>query len=187
MKSTFVLYALSVLPVLSAADLCQAQTADNCPTTSAVRSTGSDISIRQAEQVAATAVDGAATKPEQAFSRTSSTEAFVPDIYKPFKERYYKTVELVQISWPHLIGGTNGKFGGRLALGLNRPHYRLKKELGVYGNLDLNIDGIFDGIINSARITVVYDLRRPYYADDTKVRIFVDRISFKMGIPIGRR
>jgi hypothetical protein len=183
MKNTFVPYALCVLMITGSAGLISAQTTDRCQPVNPVKSSGSDISLRQAEQVAS-AAGGAEGKPEQVL--TTSAEAFIPDIYKPFREKYYKTVELVQISWPRLIGGTNGKFGGRLAIGLNRPHYRIKKELGVYGNLDLKIDGVIDGIINSARINVVYDLRRPYTENDTKVKIFVDRISFKVGIPVGR-
>jgi hypothetical protein len=163
-----------------------AQSTDYNPVSSAVKSPASNISISQAEQVAANAIDGADNKQEQSLARTTSAEALVPDIYKPFKERYYKTVELFQISWPRLVSGTSGRFGGRLAIGLNRPHYKLKKELGVYGNLDLKIDGVFDGIINSARITIVYDLRRPYEVNDTRVKVFVDRVSFRMGIPIGK-
>ncbi len=184
MKNTFVPYALCVSMIVGSAGLISAQTADRCQPVDPVKSSGSNISLRQAEQVVAGAADGSESKPEQVL--TTSAEVFVPEIYKPFREKYYKTVELVQISWPRLIGGTNGKFGGRLALGLNRPHYRIKKELGVYGNLDLKIDGIIDGIINSARINVVYDLRRPYTENDTRVKIFVDRISFKVGIPVGR-
>jgi hypothetical protein len=185
MKNSIVPFAICVLLIFGLTGLGSAQNTESVQPVSSVKSSGSDISIRQAEQVAASAADATEGKPEQSFM--ASTQAFVPDIYKPFREKYYKTVELVQISWPRLIGGTHGKFGGRLALGLNRPHYSVKKELGVFGNLDLKIDGVIDGIINSARVNVVYDLRRPYAANDTKVKIFVDRISFKVGIPVGRR
>ncbi len=128
--------------------------------------------------------DGSIEAKREALATT--TQEFVPDIYKPFKESYYKTVEIIQLSWPLLVDGTDGRFGGRLAVGLNHPSYTFKKELSLVGTLDLNIDGVIGGVVSSARITISYNFRRPYTSNDTQMHVNVNNVSFKVGIPIGK-
>jgi hypothetical protein len=186
MKNSLVLYALLGLMVIGS--LASAQIAESLHPNSVSAIKSSSRTLLQAEQ--ATAVDESENYFEsqtESIKPQAVTEALIPDIYKPERERYAATLEIIHLSWPLLMGGSDDKAGARLSLGVARPYYSYKKELRMMGNLDLQIEGIYHRILNSARLTLVYDMRRSLKGNDTIMRLFVDKVVFKVGIPVGRR
>jgi hypothetical protein len=109
---------------------------------------------------------------------------YVADLPMPRREKYYKTLELVKISWPGLMGQAGDRFGTRLIVGLNKPYYRLKGDMRVLGSFDLKLDNIVFGFLSSTKITLKYDLRRTHADDSADMKIQMDMITFKIGIPL---
>ncbi|HBC45477.1 MAG TPA: hypothetical protein DCZ43_00375 [candidate division Zixibacteria bacterium] len=184
MKNAVVLFVLLDSMVLGS--LASAQTTDSRHFISVSGTKSSARTLSEAEQ--ATAVDASDNYIE---SQTESirpkavAEALIPDIYKPEREKYIATLEIVHLAWPRLMGGSTDQAGARLSLGVTRPHYSYKKELRMMGNLDLKIESIYHKILNSARLTLVYDMRRSLKKNDTRMRVLVDKVVFKVGVPVG--
>ena len=98
------------------------------------------------------------------------------------KKSYYKTINLLSLSRPH-IEESRDSFQSNLILGLNKPYYKLKNEIRVIGNLDLRFENVLWGYPNSTTITVGYDLKKELPKGASDLRIRVDYIAFKVGIP----
>jgi hypothetical protein len=106
------------------------------------------------------------------------------DMPMPSKRTYYTTIELMTISWPEMMSQQGDDFGSKLIIGLNKPYYRLKKDIRVLGSFDLKLDNIFFGLTNSARITLKYDLKKPSHQGKSQAKVNIDGFAFKIGIPI---
>jgi hypothetical protein len=164
-----------------------AQSVDSKHPGSASSTRSAVMSITEAEVAAiSSTADIAASSSKEILRPKAVEKTLIPDIYKPERESYVATIELLHLSWPNLMDRPNDKSGARLALGVTRPHYGFKKELSMAGSLDLKIEGIFHGILNSARVTLLYDMRKALKGNDTRMNILIDRVTFKVGIPVGR-
>jgi hypothetical protein len=186
MKNAVVLFVLLGLIVLG--PLAPAQTTDSRHLIGVSGTKGSARTLSEAERaIAVDASDNYIESETESIRPKGVAEALIPDIYKPEQERYIATLEIVHLSWPRLMGGSTDQAGARLSLGVTRPHYSYKKELRMIGNLDLKIEGIYHKILNSARLTLVYDMRRSLKKNDTRMCVLVDKVVFKVGVPVGGR
>jgi hypothetical protein len=164
-----------------------AQSVESHPSSSASASRSASMSITAAEAASeVSSADAAAALSNNKLQPKTVEKNLIPGIYKPERESYVATIELLHLAWPNLMDKPNDKTGARLALGIARPHYGFKKELSMAGSLDLKIEGIFHGVLNSARVTLIYDMHRALKGNDTRMNILVDRVTFKVGIPVGR-
>jgi hypothetical protein len=100
------------------------------------------------------------------------------------KKSYYKTLNLISFSKPVTGNMNRDDFQSNLILGLNRPYYNLKDEFRVIGNFDLRFDNILWGYPNSTTITLGYDLRKTLPDGPSDIKIKIDYVAFKIGIPI---
>lgn len=100
------------------------------------------------------------------------------------KKIYYKTITLVSLSKPENGKMKRDNFQSDVILGLNRPYYNLKDELRVIGNFDLRFDNVLWGYPNSTTITLGYDLRKTLPNGSSNLKIKIDYLAFKIGIPI---
>jgi hypothetical protein len=99
------------------------------------------------------------------------------------KKSYYKTINLMALSKPQIGKYNNDSFQSNIILGLNRPYYKLKDEIRVIGNFDLRFDNILWGYPNSTTITVGYDLKKNLPKGASDLRLKIDYVAFKLGIP----
>ena len=159
---------------------------DQTSTTAALDNKPHAASISDAAQAATAAGD--VIDYDKISSRTAASAVpgditFDSDIPLPTKRVYYTTIELLRISWPVMMSQHRDDFGSKLIIGLNKPYYRLKKDIRVIGSFDLKMDNIIFGLINSAKVTLRYDLKRPHHQGKSQVKFLVDSIAFKVGIP----
>lgn len=99
------------------------------------------------------------------------------------QNNYIQTVELAHLSW--LGDGISGdKLEGRLLIGFRHPYYSLKKIMQLTGSFDIKIDGVFMGFANSIKLTMRYDFARPINNPVTRMKFFMENITFKVGIPL---
>jgi hypothetical protein len=185
MKNATLHYAFRGLIILGVAVPLFAQDKATQNSASTSRSTIGALTNQTAIQAVAIS-EISSIPPAEPFGPGIFSNVINPSIYKPEKEIYAVTIELAHLSWPRLIGRSNDVIGARLALGLNRPRYGFRKELSMAGNLDLKIEGIIHGVLNSACITLAYNMRRSLKKNDTRMRVLVDKVVFMVGIPVGR-
>jgi hypothetical protein len=100
------------------------------------------------------------------------------------KKSYYKTISLVSLSKPEKSKMNHDNFQSNVILGLNRPYYYLKNDFRVIGNFDLRFDNILWGYPNSTTITLGYDLKKTLPNGSSDLKIKIDYVAFKVGIPI---
>lgn len=147
---------------------------------------GSVLSISDAAQAAISGgeesdIEKISARAAESASRQISS--YDSDIPIPKKKIYYTSIELIKISWPVTMSQSHDNFGSKLVIGLNKPYYRLKKDLRVMGSFDLRMDNILFGLTNSAQITLKYDLRKSPYQDDPSIKFLIYGMSFKVGMP----
>ena len=172
--------------VLFAVSAVSAQEIDGPASAGAVHTGTRASTLQQAEQAAQiTAIESSVQNSKGNLMPQNIEQALLPDIYKPEKESYVATIELAHLSWPKITNGTADRAGARLALGIARPQYTFRKELRMTGSLDLKIEGIFHGVLNSARVTVLYDMRRSLKRNDMRMKIAIDRLAVRIGLPFG--
>ena len=186
MKNASVLFAL--LGLMASDPLASAQIMDSHRYIGVSETKGPSRTLSEAEQaIAVDASDEYIETQTESIRPKTVAQALIPDIYKPEREGYVATLEIIHLSWPRLMGGSTDNAGARFSLGVTRPYYSYKKELRMMGNLDLKIEGIYHKVLNSARLTLVYDMRRSLKKNDTRMRVFVDKVVFKVGLPVGGR
>jgi hypothetical protein len=100
------------------------------------------------------------------------------------KKVYYKTITLISLSKPENDKMKRDNFQSNVVLGLNHPYYNLKNDLRVIGNLDLRFDNILWGYPNSTTITLGYDLKKTLPDGPSNLKIKIDYLAFRVGIPI---
>jgi len=187
MKNPGVLIVFVIFLLAAAITDTQAQSAgDQSSATGALDIKARSASISEAAQAAVAAgevVDYDKISSRAAASAVPGEISLDSDIPLPTKRVYYTTIELVKISWPEMMSQHGDNFGSKLIIGLNKPYYRLKKDMRVIGSFDLKMDNIFFGLVNSAKITLKYDLKKPHHQGKSQVKFLVDGITFKVGIP----
>jgi hypothetical protein len=99
------------------------------------------------------------------------------------KENYAMVIELAHFSWPTNSNSKSNNFGGRLAVGFNRPNYSIKGQIKIIGSFDLRLDGNIIGLKNSARVTVKYNFARSFTGKTSELNLLVDNMTFKVDIP----
>jgi hypothetical protein len=107
----------------------------------------------------------------------------IPESSFPLKENYAVVIELAHLSWPVSPNSKTENFGGRLAVGFNRPDYSIKGQIKIIGSFDLRLDGNIIGLKNSARVTIKYNFARSFTGRKSEVNLLVDNIRFKFDIP----
>jgi hypothetical protein len=187
MKDPGVLIVFVIFLLAAAITDTQAQSAgDQSSATGALDIKARSASISETARAAVAAgevVDYDKISSRAAASAVPGEISLDSDIPLPTKRVYYTTIELVKISWPEMMSQHGDNFGSKLIIGLNKPYYRLKKDMRVIGSFDLKMDNIFFGLVNSAKITLKYDLKKPHHQGKSQVKFLVDGITFKVGIP----
>jgi len=187
MKNPGVLIVFVIFLLAAAITDTQAQSAgDQSSATGALDIKARSASISETARAAVAAgevVDYDKISSRAAASAVPGEISLDSDIPLPTKRVYYTTIELVKISWPEMMSQHGDNFGSKLIIGLNKPYYRLKKDMRVIGSFDLKMDNIFFGLVNSAKITLKYDLKKPHHQGKSQVKFLVDGITFKVGIP----
>jgi hypothetical protein len=107
----------------------------------------------------------------------------IPESSFPLKENYAVVIELAHLSWPANASSKSENFGGRLAVGFNRPDYSIKGQIRIIGSFDLRLDGNIIGLKNSARVTVKYNFARSFTSRKSEMNLLVDKLTFKVDIP----
>jgi hypothetical protein len=187
MKKTSLLLAVWGLMLSGSRFPAFAQVSESC-TSINMREINEPIrTLLDAEQAAVgSTTDRHADSPAFNFKPRAAQAGLSSDIYKPESEHYAATIEIIHLSWPRLLDGRSDNLGARLSLGISSPHYSIKEELRMMGSVDFKIEGIYHGLINSARLTLVYDMRRSLKGNDTRMSLTVNRVVFKVGVPVGR-
>jgi hypothetical protein len=143
-------------------------------------------SISQAQEMAAVSRGGMVDDDipyESITSIPQKTLIYIPDYPVPTRKTYYQTVQLLKISWPDWRRHDQDVFASKLIVGLNKPLYRLKKDIRVLGSFDLKLENIILGFFNSANVTLKYDLKKLHRDERSEIKILVEKVTFKIGIP----
>jgi hypothetical protein len=188
MKSPVILVFVALALIISSAHSVRCQSFSHGLEGLGPSAIGGPLTISQAQQNAGlseTQISDDLLPRETMATSPLMKIAYIPEFSLPAKDVYYTTIELARFSWPDETDKSDDDFGGKLTIGLNKPYYRLKKDIRVVGNFDFKIENIIMGLLSSAKITMKYDLQKRRAEKRSRVKLLMDKITFKIGIPFG--